>query len=85
MRLKLERLSREILILMVALLCAPPWKVAEYALILLYGSADSSGPWQTLTALSLPCYAQLAILGVVACAGPRKAHQIENLPCGCQL
>jgi alpha-1,2-mannosyltransferase len=57
---------REILIFLLAILAVPPWKLVEFSMILLYGSSDSVGPWQTLTALTLPCYAQLGIFALTA-------------------
>jgi alpha-1,2-mannosyltransferase len=64
---------REILVFLLAIVAAPPWKLVEYALILLHGDPNSSGPWQTLTALSLPCYAQLGVFVLTALASADRS------------
>ena len=71
--------GREILILLLAVLWVSPWKVAEHALILLHGSPESAGPWETVTALSIPCYAQLGILALSAWAAPAKAPAVPAI------
>ncbi len=67
--------GREVLILLLAVLWVSPWRVAEHALILVNGNAQSAGPWETLTALSIPCYAQLGILALCAWTAPAKGPE----------
>lgn len=72
---RLTRGRREILILLLAVLWVSPRKVAEHALILLHGSPESAGPWETVTALSIQCYAELGILALAAWAAPAKVPE----------
>lgn len=74
--------GREILMICLFILCWEPWMVAEHGLILLdAGHNRSSGEWiakplETLTALSIPCYAILGlfVLGVLAARTTERAE-----------